>query len=59
MHEAVSNPSAPVAFNVWRFASGLSGGALMALAAPTILPHIPAALVLALFFDLFSALRAQ
>lgn len=25
----------------WRFASGLSGGALMVLAAPTVLPHMP------------------
>jgi predicted MFS family arabinose efflux permease len=29
-------------FSVWRFASGLAGGALMALAAPTVLPHVPA-----------------
>ena len=29
-------------FFVWRFASGLAGGALMALAAPTVLPHVPA-----------------
>ncbi|MDP6705782.1 MAG: YbfB/YjiJ family MFS transporter [Alphaproteobacteria bacterium] len=28
-------------FFLWRFASGLAGGALMALAAPTVLPHIP------------------
>jgi predicted MFS family arabinose efflux permease len=28
-------------FFVWRFASGISGGALMALAAPVVLPHIP------------------
>jgi predicted MFS family arabinose efflux permease len=28
-------------FFAWRFVSGLSGGALMVLAAPTILPHIP------------------
>ena len=27
-------------FFVWRFASGISGGALMALAAPVVLPHI-------------------
>ncbi len=27
----------------WRFASGLAGGVLMALAAPTILPHVEAA----------------
>lgn len=35
----------PVSFTwffVWRFLSGLSGGALMALAAPTVLPHVPA-----------------
>ncbi|NTX28059.1 YbfB/YjiJ family MFS transporter [Burkholderia pyrrocinia] len=30
-------------FFVWRFASGLSGGALMVLAAPTILAHVPPA----------------
>ena len=28
-------------FFVWRFASGIAGGALMALAAPVVLPHIP------------------
>jgi predicted MFS family arabinose efflux permease len=28
-------------FFVWRFASGLAGGALMVLAAPTILAHVP------------------
>jgi predicted MFS family arabinose efflux permease len=28
-------------FFVWRFAAGLAGGALMVLAAPTILPHLP------------------
>src|ERR1700746_3712018 len=27
-------------FFVWRFASGVSGGALMALAAPVVIPHI-------------------
>ncbi len=27
-------------FFVWRFAAGLSGGALMVLAAPTVLPHV-------------------
>jgi predicted MFS family arabinose efflux permease len=27
-------------FFVWRFASGVAGGALMALAAPTVLPHV-------------------
>ncbi|WP_434667503.1 YbfB/YjiJ family MFS transporter [Paraburkholderia sp. A3BS-1L] len=30
-------------FFIWRFASGLSGGALMVLAAPTILAHVPPA----------------
>ncbi len=30
-------------FFVWRFASGLSGGALMVLAAPVILAHVPPA----------------
>ncbi|WP_269505237.1 YbfB/YjiJ family MFS transporter [Burkholderia sp. IMCC1007] len=30
-------------FFVWRFASGLSGGALMVLAAPAILTHVPPA----------------
>jgi len=30
-------------FFVWRFASGLSGGAIMVLVATTILPHIPPA----------------
>jgi predicted MFS family arabinose efflux permease len=30
-------------FFAWRFAAGLSGGALMALAAPAVLPHLPAA----------------
>ncbi len=30
-------------FFAWRFASGLAGGALMVLAAPTVLPHVPAA----------------
>ena len=30
-------------FFVWRFASGLAGGTLMVLAAPTVLPHVPAA----------------
>ena len=29
-------------FFVWRFASGISGGVLMALAAPVVLPHVPA-----------------
>lgn len=30
-------------FFVWRFAAGLAGGALMVLAAPAVLPHVPAA----------------
>ncbi len=30
-------------FFVWRFSAGLSGGILMVLAAPTLLPHVPAA----------------
>ncbi|AJG20166.1 YbfB/YjiJ family MFS transporter [Cupriavidus basilensis] len=30
-------------FFVWRFASGVSGGAIMVLVATTVLPHIPAA----------------
>ena len=29
-------------FFIWRFASGLAGGALMVLAAPAVLPHVPA-----------------
>ncbi len=29
-------------FSAWRFAAGLSGGALMVLAAPTVLPQVPA-----------------
>ncbi len=28
-------------FFLWRFASGLAGGMLMVLAAPTVLPHVP------------------
>jgi len=28
-------------FFVWRFCAGLAGGALMVLAAPTVLPHLP------------------
>jgi predicted MFS family arabinose efflux permease len=30
-------------FFIWRFISGASGGALMVLAAPAVLPHVPAA----------------
>ncbi|MCC7049876.1 MAG: YbfB/YjiJ family MFS transporter [Alphaproteobacteria bacterium] len=38
--------AAPVGFAwffLWRFASGVAGGAVMALAAPMVLPHVPAA----------------
>ena len=38
--------AAPVSFAwffLWRFASGLAGGGLMVLAAPTVLPHVPPA----------------
>src|SRR6185437_12794065 len=38
--------AAPISFAwffVWRFAAGFAGGALMVLAAPTVLPHVPAA----------------
>ena len=30
-------------FFVWRFASGVAGGIVMVLAAPTVLPHVPSA----------------
>lgn len=30
-------------FFLWRFASGVAGGAMMVLAAPTVLPHVPPA----------------
>jgi MFS family permease len=30
-------------FFLWRFASGVAGGTLMVLAAPTVLPHVPPA----------------
>jgi predicted MFS family arabinose efflux permease len=36
----------PISFSwyfLWRFAAGFSGGVLMVLAAPTVLPHVPAA----------------
>jgi predicted MFS family arabinose efflux permease len=38
--------AAPLSFAwyfVWRFAAGAAGGVLMALAAPTVLPHVPPA----------------
>jgi predicted MFS family arabinose efflux permease len=40
---ACALPVSFVWFFVWRFASGFAGGALMVLAAPTVLPHVPAA----------------
>src|SRR6266851_3258344 len=30
-------------FFLWRFAAGVAGGALLVLAAPAVLPHVPAA----------------
>ncbi|ACC75566.1 YbfB/YjiJ family MFS transporter [Paraburkholderia phymatum] len=38
---ACAFPLSFVWFFVWRFASGLSGGTLMVLAAPTVLAHVP------------------
>jgi predicted MFS family arabinose efflux permease len=38
---ACADPLSFAWFFVWRFASGLSGGALMVLAAPTVLPLVP------------------
>ncbi len=38
---ACASPVSFAWFFVWRFAAGLSGGVLMVLAAPTILPHVP------------------
>lgn len=35
-------PAGTLWFFVWRFLSGLTGGALMVLAAPAVLPHVPA-----------------
>jgi predicted MFS family arabinose efflux permease len=35
-------PAGATWFFMWRFLSGLAGGALMVLAAPTVLPHVPA-----------------
>jgi predicted MFS family arabinose efflux permease len=40
---ACASPVSFAWFFVWRFAAGLSGGVLMVLAAPTILPHVPPA----------------
>lgn len=40
---ACALPLSFVWFFIWRFASGFSGGALMVLAAPTVLAHVPAA----------------
>lgn len=39
---ACASPVSFLWFSIWRFVSGLSGGALMVLAAPTILPFVPA-----------------
>ena len=39
---ACAAPSSFWWFFVWRAASGIAGGALMVLAAPTVLPHVPA-----------------
>src|SRR5580698_9009753 len=38
---ACSHPSSFVWFFVWRIFSGVAGGTIMVLTAPTILPHIP------------------
>ena len=38
---ACSHPFSFVWFFVWRFLSGLAGGALMVLAAPSVLAHVP------------------
>src|SRR3546814_17975999 len=38
---ASATPISFVWFFVWRFVSGLTGGSLMVLAAPTILPFVP------------------
>ena len=40
---ACATPLSFAWFFLWRFASGVAGGALMVLAAPTVLPHVPAA----------------
>ena len=38
---ACATPLSFAWFFVWRFAAGLAGGALMVIAAPSILPHVP------------------
>ena len=38
---ACATPVSFLWFFVWRFVAGLSGGVLMVLAAPTVLPHVP------------------
>ncbi len=40
---AAALPPAFAWFFLWRFGSGLAGGALMVLAAPAVLPHVPTA----------------
>ncbi|HUH84227.1 MAG TPA: YbfB/YjiJ family MFS transporter [Stellaceae bacterium] len=40
---ACATPLSFLWYLVWRFAAGLSGGMLMVLAAPVVLPHVPAA----------------
>src|SRR5205814_949438 len=40
---ACATPRSFVWYFVWRFAAGVSGGTLMALAAPTVMPHVPPA----------------
>jgi predicted MFS family arabinose efflux permease len=39
---ACAQPLSFTWFFLWRFASGYAGGVLMVLAAPTVLPHVPA-----------------
>lgn len=39
---ACSYPIGFIWYSGWRFAAGAAGGALMVLAAPTVLPHVPA-----------------
>lgn len=39
---ACATPVSFLWFFVWRFVAGLSGGVLMVLAAPSVLPHVPA-----------------